>query len=569
MSCPSTLRGCCLLALLCLLPAPRALAGGDAAAPPALSAASFLQDLLRRYGEGETLSLKQLKALLNRLDVGVGHANASQPPQQRANLSRCFSSSELFAIHNLSEGSAVGRSELQEFCPTVLQQLESGACAAENLENEENEQTEESRPSSAEVWGYGFLCVTVISLCSLVGASVVPFMKKTFYKRLLLYFIALAIGTLYSNALFQLIPEAFGFNPQEDYYVSKSAVVFGGFYLFFFTEKILKMLLKQKDQHHHGHSHYSPEALPSKKDQEEGVTEKLQNGDLDHMIPHIGSELDCKSPPGDEKVVVGSLSVQASQSACYWLKEVRYSDIGTLAWMITLSDGLHNFIDGLAIGASFTVSVFQGISTSVAILCEEFPHELGDFVILLNAGMTIRQALFFNFISACCCYVGLAFGIVAGSHFSANWIFALAGGMFLYIALADMFPEMNEVSREDEQNGSTLIAFAIQNAGLLTGFTIMVLLTMYSGQIQIGYSTNFILFRLEAERGDVPPRRRTELTRGSPSLLSSHLPGRTDLGTGAPPAVLLPSLFSERRDGTKCSPKPFWQGGVMGLRGRG
>ena len=46
--------------------------------------------------------------------------------------------------------------------------------------------------------------------------------------------------------------------------------------------------------------------------------------------------------------------------------------------MITLSDGLHNFIDGLAIGASFTSSVFQGISTSVAILCEEFPHELGE-----------------------------------------------------------------------------------------------------------------------------------------------------------------------------------------------
>lgn len=57
------------------------------------------------------------------------------------------------------------------------------------------------------VWGYGFVCVTVISLCSLLGASVVPFMRKTFYKRLLLYFIALAIGTLYSNALFQLIPE--------------------------------------------------------------------------------------------------------------------------------------------------------------------------------------------------------------------------------------------------------------------------------------------------------------------------------------------------------------------------
>lgn len=62
-------------------------------------------------------------------------------------------------------------------------------------------------PPPTAVWGYGLLCVTVISLCSLMGASVVPFMKKTFYKRLLLYFIALAIGTLYSNALFQLIPE--------------------------------------------------------------------------------------------------------------------------------------------------------------------------------------------------------------------------------------------------------------------------------------------------------------------------------------------------------------------------
>ncbi|KFR17434.1 Zinc transporter ZIP14, partial [Opisthocomus hoazin] len=249
-------------------------------------------------------------------------------------------------------------------------------------------------------------------------------------------------------------------------------------------------------QHHHGHSHYGPEALPCKKDQEEGVTEKLQNGDLDHMIPHITSELECKTPSGDEKVVVGSLSVQdlqASQSACYWLKEVRYSDIGTLAWMITLSDGLHNFIDGLAIGASFTVSVFQGVSTSVAILCEEFPHELGAWrhlkkktqhLVGLGGGrraeVWVRTPEFMRRQGQ-----ELA-GRQAAGHFSANWIFALAGGMFLYIALADMFPEMNEVSREDEQNGSTLITFAIQNAGLLTGFTIMVLLTMYSGQIQIG-----------------------------------------------------------------------------------
>lgn len=63
---------------------------------------------------------------------------------------------------------------------------------------------------------------------------------------------------------------------------------------------------------------------------------------------------------------------------------------------------------------------------------------LGDFVILLNAGMSTRQALFFNFLSACSCYIGMAFGILVGNNFAPNIIFAVAGGMFLYISLADM-----------------------------------------------------------------------------------------------------------------------------------
>lgn len=62
----------------------------------------------------------------------------------------------------------------------------------------------------------------------------------------------------------------------------------------------------------------------------------------------------------------------------------------------------------------------------------------GDFVILLNAGMSIPQAIFFNLLSAVSCYIGLALGILVGSNFSPNIIFAFAGGMFLYIALADM-----------------------------------------------------------------------------------------------------------------------------------
>uniref|UniRef100_A0A3Q4MZ70 Metal cation symporter ZIP14 n=1 Tax=Neolamprologus brichardi TaxID=32507 RepID=A0A3Q4MZ70_NEOBR len=403
------------------------------------SPAQVLQDLLSRYGDNSTITVPQLRSLLAALSQSESDISSTAetptttPPQ--FNSSKCLPANTL-AIYSMSEESRL----------------------------------------DGRVWGYGILCVTLISLCSLVGACVVPFMKKTFYKRLLLYFIALAIGTLYSNALFQLIPEAFGFDPMVDFYVSKSTVVFGGFYLFFFTEKVLKVLLKQKN----GVNHYS---TPDR-DLEEGEKEKLQqNGEASSLAlgkVDAGEGELMLSPAQTPQVWIGG--------GCYWLKGTTYSDIGTLAWMITLSDGLHNFIDGLAIGASFTASVFQGISTSVAILCEEFPHELGDFVILLNAGMSIQQALFFNFLSACCCYLGMGFGILAGNSFSPNWIFALAGGMFLYIALADMFPEMNEVSREEEDAGgsSFLLTFGIQNAGLLTGFSIMLLLTTYSGQIQLG-----------------------------------------------------------------------------------
>lgn len=51
--------------------------------------------------------------------------------------------------------------------------------------------------------------------------------------------------------------------------------------------------------------------------------------------------------------------------------------VAPVAWMIIIGDGLHNFIDGLAIGASYSTSTYVGISTSLAIFCEELPHELG------------------------------------------------------------------------------------------------------------------------------------------------------------------------------------------------
>lgn len=63
---------------------------------------------------------------------------------------------------------------------------------------------------------------------------------------------------------------------------------------------------------------------------------------------------------------------------------------------------------------------------------------LGDFAVLLNAGMSTRQAVTYNFLSACTCYIGMAVGIFLGKVEASTYIFALAAGMFLYISLVDM-----------------------------------------------------------------------------------------------------------------------------------
>lgn len=55
------------------------------------------------------------------------------------------------------------------------------------------------------------------------------------------------------------------------------------------------------------------------------------------------------------------------------------SVIKTVAWMIIFGDGFHNFIDGVSIGAAFSESILTGISISLAVMCEELPHELGVF----------------------------------------------------------------------------------------------------------------------------------------------------------------------------------------------
>ncbi|KAG9480304.1 hypothetical protein GDO78_012010 [Eleutherodactylus coqui] len=422
----------------------------------------FIQTILRTYGVNGSLSAIDADRMLD---------GCRRPNEILSSFNKCSSNEEIFAHY----GNQITDVNFRDACPSLLYLLFTHPC------NHDEESYE--RPTALQVWGFGFLTVTIINLTSLVGLFLIPLVKKSYFQKILTYFVGLAIGTLFSNAIFQLIPEAFGFDPKHDNYISKAVAVFGGFYMLMFVERILKMSLNIYGEG--VHSHFEIGQHPHQEMKTEHQECKNTNGATVFVNSAITEANGTVNP---DQVSVVSSKDSDEEAHCWKVRKwTPLRDIGTLAWMITMSDGLHNFIDGLAIGASFTLSPLQGLSTSIAILCEEFPHEFGDFAILINSGMSISQALFFNFLSACSCYLGLVFGVLVGNRYEPNIIFAIAGGMFLYISLADMFPEMNEMLKDKIKGRRTdMVYFSIQNAGLLSGFAIILLITVYAGEIKLG-----------------------------------------------------------------------------------
>ncbi|EYC14530.1 hypothetical protein Y032_0040g262 [Ancylostoma ceylanicum] len=109
------------------------------------------------------------------------------------------------------------------------------------------------------------------------------------------------------------------------------------------------------------------------------------------------------------------------------------------ALVILLGDGVHNFVDGIAIGASFSHSTQLGIVTSIAVICHELPHELGDLAVLLDSGLSMQKALLLNLLSALTAFIGLYVSILIGESKEVQmWLLAITAGMFLYVAWIDM-----------------------------------------------------------------------------------------------------------------------------------
>lgn len=142
------------------------------------------------------------------------------------------------------------------------------------------------------------------------------------------------------------------------------------------------------------------------------------------------------------------------------------------AYMNLFGDALHNAIDGLIIGASFMVGIPVGIATTLAVMLHEIPQEIGDFAVLLHGGFQKKKALLYNFYSALAAIGGtiaafLLYGAVPNMN---SYLIPFAAGSFLYIAGADLIPELHK--EESAVKGFFQLGF------FLLGVAIMLLLLL-------------------------------------------------------------------------------------------
>lgn len=347
------------------------------------------------------------------------------------------------------------------------------------------------------VWLYAAVSVFTISIFGLIPIISMPRLQRSKYQNDLLQFlIGLAIGTLTADALLHLLPLAShshvlstlpstntsqkhmkgnsDFNPtfinqisvahsktehsdnhEQHDHMSSEGFWFGfmaltGIIGFLLLERIMVLLTDVFNHHEHSIAANS-ESKPDSESNRSGVVQMAESYLHEHQNHH--------------------------QHQHHHLT----SKTKSFMFMIITGDGLHNFFDGIAIGVSYGHSLAIGLSTSIAILCHELPHEIGDFAVLIKSGMTIKKAVLFNTMSSALCLIGASVGVFIGK-LDVGWVSALIAGMFLYISLVDMVPQLDCYQAKPALTRAKKLL--IQFTGIFGGVGIMSLIAIFESKLK-------------------------------------------------------------------------------------
>ncbi len=191
-----------------------------------------------------------------------------------------------------------------------------------------------------------------------------------------------------------------------------------------------------------------------------------------HIIPEV-----AESPTGFDlkaslMIITGVLTFFVLEKTLHWhhshmpTQEVMHP----VATMNLVGDGLHNFIDGAIVAAAFAVAPEVGVATAIAVGLHEIPQELGDFGILVHAGVTPQRALLLNLATGLASLLGGVLTLLLASVASiGETLLPFTAGAFVYIASTDLIPELHK----EPEPGKSLI----QAVSLIVGVGTMVALT--------------------------------------------------------------------------------------------
>ncbi|MCP8313141.1 MAG: ZIP family metal transporter [archaeon] len=148
-------------------------------------------------------------------------------------------------------------------------------------------------------------------------------------------------------------------------------------------------------------------------------------------------------------------------------------DIHAFTYLNLIGDGIHNWIDGMIIAASFITSTALGIVTTFAVAAHEIPQEIGDFGLLVYGGFKKTKALFYNFISALTAIVGAVFTYYFAQHTEnlAALLLPLAAGGFIYIAATDLLPELHK----REKMKDSIVQLIVLSLGIMLMWSLKVI----------------------------------------------------------------------------------------------
>lgn len=117
---------------------------------------------------------------------------------------------------------------------------------------------------------------------------------------------------------------------------------------------------------------------------------------------------------------------------------------GRGGWTVLLGDSIHNFCDGVIIAAAFLADTQLGVVTAAAVIAHEIPQEVGDYIVLLNAGFSRTKALAYNALSGLAAVAGGVAGYFVVGPWEAlfPYLLVVAASSFIYVAVADLIPQL-------------------------------------------------------------------------------------------------------------------------------